>query len=154
KAAGAAQPPSVARTGPAPPGRPVCAPAAMAFSFYRRPSRNSVGKEHCMWLPSPWRFVTSESAEFGVGIGKTGVATTKMSFFVINDDDPDQLMHELLFVGLGGGVGIGLPVSGSYASANWPSEGYRIFRGPRAPPTLDAEDFGGPAQVVTASAGF
>src|SRR5262249_4855692 len=38
KAAGAAQPPSKARTGPASPGRTVCAPGAMTFSFYRRPS--------------------------------------------------------------------------------------------------------------------
>src|SRR5262249_41672922 len=38
QAAGAAQPPSEARTGPASPGCSVCAPGAMAFSLYRRPT--------------------------------------------------------------------------------------------------------------------
>src|SRR5262249_44804301 len=45
---GAAQPPSEARTGPAPPGRSVCAPGAMAVSFYRRPARERRGT---MWFP-------------------------------------------------------------------------------------------------------
>src|SRR5262245_54155501 len=38
RAAGAAQPPSKTRTGPASLGRSDCAPGAMALSLYRRPN--------------------------------------------------------------------------------------------------------------------
>src|SRR5262249_25681734 len=41
-------PPSKSLTGPAPPRRPVCAPAAMAFPLYRRPV---LEEEITMWLP-------------------------------------------------------------------------------------------------------
>src|SRR5262249_27102848 len=43
EAAGAAQPPSKARTDPVSSGRSVCAPGGMAFSFYCRPG--GVGHE-------------------------------------------------------------------------------------------------------------
>jgi hypothetical protein len=49
KAAGEVTPPSNALTGPAKPRRSVCAPAAMAFSFYRGPS---LERRSIMWFSS------------------------------------------------------------------------------------------------------
>src|SRR5262249_12454277 len=62
KAAGEVSPPSRFLTGPATPRRSVCAPAALAFSFYRRPilERRSI-----MWLTSWLRNRTANRAPRG-----------------------------------------------------------------------------------------
>jgi hypothetical protein len=52
-----------------------------------------------LWKPesSSWDFTTSESAEFDALIFAAG----KGSFYVIDDNDADGIVHEILYVGAG-----------------------------------------------------
>jgi hypothetical protein len=91
--------------------------------------------------PSTWRFVTSGSGELGVGIGKFTVGATGGVFWVQEDSSPTQ--YRLPFLGLGGGVGLGVspPVVISYGDKDFPSEGIgKIYMSP-CKSSLTLDDF-------------
>ena len=103
------------------------------------------------FTPSSWEFTTSGGAEFDALIFAAGSG----SFFVVNGDDPDGIVHELLFVGAGlttskGPIPFG--IGGSFSTPEMPSSGV----GPimqKAGHKLKTSDFGGSGLILTAAGG-
>ena len=103
--------------------------------------------------PSPWLFVTSEGAEFDALVAAAG----KGSFYVKNSDDPDGIVHELLYVGWGVGKSKGpLPfgLGGSFSTADMESGGFGPIRRHSRKAQLTADDFGGYGVILSGAYGI
>ena len=99
--------------------------------------------------PSPWRFVSSEGADLSASI----FVGVKGSFYVQNDSDPDQIVHELMYAGMGFQAGKGLPVGGSFSTADFMNLHLgRIYYGPRNFYGISTDDFGGAGIIVSVAA--
>lgn len=96
--------------------------------------------------PSPWKFVSSEGADLSASI----FVGVKGSFFVQNDADPDRIVHELMYAGMGFQAGKGLPVGGSFSTADYMNLYLgRIYYGPRNYVGISTDDFEGPGLIVS-----
>jgi hypothetical protein len=107
------------------------------------------------WLAKPdastWNFTTSESAEFDALIFAAG----KGSFYVVDDDDSDSIVHEILYVGVGltkskGPIPFG--IGGSFSTPDMPSSGVGPI-GQKPGRKLKLSDFGGSGLILTAAGG-
>jgi len=101
---------------------------------------------------TPWQFVTSEGAEIDALIFATG----KGSFYVKDTTDPDGIVHELLYVGLGAAKGKGpIPfgIGGSFSSPDMWSDGLApIMRHARVA-NLTPDDFAGVGTIISGAFG-
>ncbi|WP_448956046.1 hypothetical protein [Labrys neptuniae] len=108
------------------------------------------------WLKKPvassWNFTTSEGAEFDALVFSAG----KGSFYVVDDDDPDGIVHEILYVGAGvttskGPIPFG--IGGSFSTPDMFSEGVGPI-GMRPDKTrLELSDFAGSGLILSMGAG-
>jgi hypothetical protein len=102
--------------------------------------------------PSTWEFTTSEGVEFDAFFAAGG----KGSIYVKDSTDPDQIVHELLYAGLGlttskGPIPFG--IGASFSTPDMFSEGVgpiMLAPGRRA---LSAKDFGGLGVILSFSIG-
>ena len=108
------------------------------------------------WLNSPksssWNFTTSEGAEFDALFFAAG----KGSFYVKDDNDPDSLVHEILYVGLGltkskGPIPFG--IGGSFSTPDMFSEGEGPIGMSPHKAQLDVSDFGGSGLILSMAGG-
>lgn len=96
--------------------------------------------------PSPWRFITSEGADLSASI----FIGAKGSFYVQDDSDPDKIIHELMYAGMGFQVGKGLPVGFSFSTADFENLYLgRIYYGPRNYFGISTDDFGGAGIIIS-----
>jgi hypothetical protein len=103
--------------------------------------------------PSSWEFTTSEGGEFDALVFAAG----KGSFYVKDDNDPDGIVHELLYVGLGvttskGPIPFG--VGGSFSTPDMFSEGVGKIGMKPGKGKLTTSDFGGSGLIASMSAGI
>jgi hypothetical protein len=107
------------------------------------------------WLFKPeassWNFTTSENVEFDALIFAGG----KGSFYVVNDDDPDGIVHEILYVGLGltkskGPIPFG--IGGCFSTPDMPSAGVGPISQKQGR-KLNLDDFAGSGIILTAAGG-
>lgn len=105
--------------------------------------------------PSTWSFDTSEGSEFDALF----VATGKGSFYIKDSRDPDQIVHEILYVGLGvtkskGPIPFG--IGGSFSTPDMWSMGVGNIVMQAGRTSLALADFGGVGLIVVGSisAGF
>jgi hypothetical protein len=89
-----------------------------------------------------WVFDTSEGAEFDAAIFAAG----KGSFFIKDTTDPDLIVHEMLFVGMGLSKGKGpIPfgIGGSFSTPDMYSQGLGPIQTQNASGILTLADFQG-----------
>ena len=99
--------------------------------------------------PSPWKFVTSEGADFSASY----FIAAKGSFYVRDDSDPDHIVHELMYAGAGFQLGKGMPVGFSFSTADFDNLFLgRIYYGPRNYFGISADDFSGPGIIISGAA--
>ena len=108
------------------------------------------------WLQSPepstWSFTTSEAAEINALI----FAGAKGSFYVQDSGDPDEIIHEILYVGAGLTMSQGLlpfGLGGSFSTPDAPSAGVGPI-GQKPGRKLGLDDFGGTGLIIGASGGI
>jgi hypothetical protein len=108
------------------------------------------------WLKKPiassWSFTTSEGGEFDALVFAAG----KGSFYIVDDRDPDGIVHEVLYVGMGlstskGPVPFG--VGGSFSTADMYSEGVGKIGMKPGMASLELSDFGGSGLIISVAAG-
>jgi len=102
------------------------------------------------FVQSSWEFVTSEGAEFDAAI----FGASKGSIYVKDTNDPDGIVHELLYVSFGFSTGKGpIPfgIGGSFSTPDMYSSG-TIYRH-RHLSKLATDDFGGVGEILSASMG-
>lgn len=101
---------------------------------------------------STWTFTTSEAAEFDALVFSAG----KGSFWVTDSRDPDEIEHEILYVGMGATMSKGpIPfgIGGSFSTWNMPSSGVGPIGMTASKKTLELKDFGGTGLIITAAGG-
>ena len=111
------------------------------------------------FLPGPtdWRFVTSSGGDISFGLAEFLNVGAAVGELHVREDD--GLVIQLRYVGLKGGVGVGLsilgPVSGSFSLAKFEAGGIgRIYKGPAAGARLSINDMIGPFYMVTFGLNF
>ncbi len=109
------------------------------------------------WLRRPinstWSFTTSEGAEFDALVFAAG----KGSFYVVDDRDPDKIVHELLYVGVGATTSKGpIPfgIGGSFSTPDMFSEGIGKIGMKPSMKSLELKDFSGSGLIVSMAAGI
>jgi hypothetical protein len=98
--------------------------------------------------PSTIEFITSKSFEITGGEGVQVGATLEGIKVKDNSDGDTQWLD---FAGIGGGVGIGLPIGGSISSEDCPSFGSSILRGPTNWGNLGIWDLTGYSRIYSFS---
>jgi hypothetical protein len=103
-------------------------------------------------VPSTWTFTTSESAEFDALIFAAG----KGSFYITDSRDPDEIVHEILYVGAGlttskGPIPFG--IGGTFSTPEMPSSGVGPIGMKPSKSSLELNDFGGTGLILTAAYG-
>ena len=93
---------------------------------------------------SSWEFVTSEGGEFNALIVTTG----KGSLYLRDKNDPDQIVHEMMYVGIGGSISVGSPVGGSFSTPDMYSEGAGPVLMASNKKALVTNDFSGHGLIV------
>ncbi|MEO8071620.1 MAG: hypothetical protein ABI891_00240 [Acidobacteriota bacterium] len=104
-------------------------------------------------LASTWTFTTSESGEFDALIFAAG----KGSFYVTDSRDPDEIVHEILYVGAGvtkskGPIPFG--VGGAFSTPDMPSSGVGPIMMGSSKSSLELSDFEGSGIIFSAAAGI
>jgi hypothetical protein len=101
-----------------------------------------------MWLPTGWRFVTSEGLDISGGAVIYNLTASGGSFFVAHTDG--QRLALRYCMGQAGG-GLGLPLSFDYSHARFPSSGTEIRGFNRR--SLRSRDFEGNFRVLSLQGG-
>jgi hypothetical protein len=102
-------------------------------------------------VPSTWSFTTWR-ADFDALV----VAFGKGSFYVVDDNDPDGIVHEQLYAGLGVTTGKGaIPfgIGGSFSTPDMFSQGIGNIGMIPGKSSLNASDIGGSGLIISTSGG-
>jgi hypothetical protein len=112
--------------------------------------------------PTDWRFRNSSGGELSVGLGEFLSVGGAIGDLYVKEGD--GLLINLQYVGLKGGIGVGMsllgPLSAAFSPASFEGEGIgQIYRGPAAGKDLTLNEMLGPFYMVTfglnaAPAGF
>ncbi len=114
------------------------------MSILSLPKLPSISK----FVGSSWEFDTSTGGDISAAI----VAASQGSLFIHDNNDPDGIVHEVMYVGVGLAMGSPLP-SASYATPDMFSTGVGPVVMPPTKAALYVNDFAGTGFIINFSGG-